>query len=83
MESQLGEVAPRRNEMCSAERGQEIVKRDFVRDIDRREAKTPFVFFTFEEIVISHREVKQVTWRYAGRIMIIILCSGGRDRDSR
>src|SRR5438874_5228110 len=60
--------------MRSAERGQEIVERRFVGQVDNCEAQAPLVMVGVEEIVITHAGVKQVARFDARRIVIHIEC---------
>jgi hypothetical protein len=49
-----------RNVVRSAEGRNEIVKGVLVRQINHLDASTPFVSVTAEEIVVAHRDVKQM-----------------------
>jgi len=44
--------------MRSAERGQEVVERHPIREIDHGQLRTPLALITMEEIVISDGEVE-------------------------
>jgi hypothetical protein len=68
----------RRYVVRAAERGQEIVKRFFVRQIDDRKTETPFARVAVEKIVIADRCVKQISRSDAWRILVVILRSGRR-----
>ena len=83
MKTQLGRVGTWRQEVCSAEGGQKVIKRHFVRNVDRCQTKAPPVLVAAKDIVISHRNVEQVARRDPWRIVIVILGARCRNRDSR
>ena len=58
VKTKFGCISSRCNEMRSAERGQEIVERCFVGQVDDCEAQAPLVRVSVEEIVITHAGVK-------------------------
>ena len=76
-------VRPRCDEMRATERGQEVVQRGLVRQVDDCEPQAPLVTVTVEEIVISHACIEQVPRRDARRIVIVILRSWSRYLESR
>jgi len=82
VETQFGGIGPRRHEVRPAERGQEVVESNFVGDIDGCQAKAPLVLVAAKEIVVSYREIEQVSRRDPRWIFVIILCSRSRNRDS-
>ena len=47
--------------MRPAKRGEEVVQRDFVRQIDHCKAQTPLVPVGVEEIVVARREIKKMS----------------------
>lgn len=57
-----------RHVVRAAERGKEVVQRVLVRQIDHREADAPFVPVAVEQVVVAHREVKQVPRKTLVRI---------------
>jgi hypothetical protein len=61
--------------MSSTESRKKVVQRGFVSDIDGAELQAPLIAVTVEKIVVSNRQIKQVTGRNSGRIMIVILGS--------
>ena len=54
VESQFRRIRARRNEVRSAERGQEVVYRGLVGQVDDREAQAPPVAVRLEQIVIAY-----------------------------
>src|SRR6266481_609520 len=60
MEGQLRRVRPRRDEVRSAKRGQEVVERGLVRQVDNRETDAPLVVVTMEKVIIAHTGIEQV-----------------------
>ena len=58
MKTQLGRVGPWRQEVCSAEGGQEVIKRHFVRNVDRGQTKAPLVLVTAKDIVVSDCDIE-------------------------
>ena len=69
--------------MRPAERGQEIIKRNLVGDVNRGHAEAPLVLVAAKQIVIAHCNVEQVARRDSWRIVIVILGSRCRNRDAR
>lgn len=80
VETQLHRLRSRRYIMRAAERGNEVVQRLVVSQIDHREAQAPFVAVAIEQIVLAHGNVEQVPRSDALRIVVDILRSGRRDR---
>src|ERR1019366_8871908 len=74
----LSRQRARRHIVRPAEGRKEVIQRCFVGNVDRGERKTPFVVVAFEQVVIAHRNIKQVTGRNARRIMVVVLRPGGR-----
>src|SRR6267378_4593049 len=62
----LGGIRARRHKMRAAERRQEVIKRNLVRQVDHCEAQAPLVAIRVEQIVVPDAEIKQVTRRDAG-----------------
>src|SRR3974377_42255 len=83
MKPKLSSVGSRCHEVRSTERGQEIVERNFVGDIDGCKPKAPLVLVTTKKIVVSHGNVEQVTRGNAGRVFVIILGARSGNADSR
>ena len=46
--------------MCSAESRKEIVECNLVRDVNRSQAKTPLVFVSAKEIVVTNGDIEYV-----------------------
>ena len=76
VKTQLCREGAGRNVVGSAEGGEKVIQRDFVRYVDRRELQAPFVFVTVEEVVVSHGKVEEMTWRDASGIVIGIVGAG-------
>jgi hypothetical protein len=68
-----------RHVVGSAEGGEEVVERDFIRHVDDRDASAPFVLVTMEQIVIAQTEIKKVARRNALGIVVIVLCPWRRN----
>jgi len=58
--------------VCAAESRKKVVQRNFVRQIDDREADAPPVAVTVEEIVVPYGEIKQAARLDALRIVVVI-----------
>lgn len=82
VKTQLGRVTPWRYEVRAAKRGQEIVERNLVGDVYGRQPEAPLVLVSAKNVVVSHCDVEQVTRRNTRWIVIIILRSRRRNRDS-
>ena len=80
VETQLHRFRSRRHIMRAAERGNEIVQRLFVRQVDDREAQAPLVTVAIEQIVLAHGNVEHVPRSDALRIVVVVLRSGRRNR---
>ena len=81
VETHLGRVGSRRNEMGSTESREEVVERDLVGQIDNREAQAPLIAISVEEIVFAHRHIKQIP-RFDSRwIQIIVFLAWSRNVD--
>ena len=78
METELSCQRTRCHVVRPAEGRNEIVECVLVRHIDGSQCKTPFVTFSFEQVVVAHRYIKEVTRRDSRRIMIVVFCSGCR-----
>src|SRR5579864_3611686 len=62
--------------MRPAEGGEEVVQRLLVCQVDNREAETPLVAVSIEEVVMAHAKVEQVAWRNALRIVVVVFLAG-------
>ena len=82
VKTQLGGVTPWRYEVCAAKGGQEIVERNLVGDVYGRQPQAPLVFVSAKNVVVSHCDIKQVTRGNTRRIVVVILRSRRRNRDS-
>ena len=69
---------PRRNVMCAAERGKEVVERLFVEEVDGRQLHAPPVTVAVEQIVVAQCEVKQAARLSSLRIVVVVFRSGRR-----
>jgi hypothetical protein len=67
--------------MRSAERRQEVIKSDFVRDVDCGDLCAPPVFICVEQVVITYCEVEKMTGSNTGRVVIVIFGSSRRNFD--
>ena len=63
----------RRNEMRAAEGGQEIVKRLFVRQVDRRQPQRHPLVLGAKQVIRADAQVKQVARCDPRRVVIIVL----------
>jgi hypothetical protein len=70
VEPELRRVCPRRDEVRSTERGQEVVKGSFVCQVDGGQAQAPLEAVTVEQVVVPHTQIKQVARFYARGIVI-------------
>ena len=82
MKTQLRRIRPRRHKVSPAKRGQKVIERDLVCQVDGRETQAPFVTVTVEKIVVAHCHIKQIPRLNAGRIEVIILGTWRWDVDS-
>src|ERR1700756_4170671 len=71
VKAELGRVSPWRQKVSAAKGRQEIVKRNFVGDIDRGYTKAPLVLVAMKDIVLSDGNVEQVARRNTRRIVIV------------
>jgi hypothetical protein len=67
--------------MCAAKRRKEIVKCGFVSYVYNREARTPTVAVAMEKIVIAERDIEQVAWGNAWRIVVVVFSTRLWNRD--
>ena len=75
VEAQFQRFGARRHEVRAAERGEEVVQRFFVGQIDHREAQAPLVAVAVEEIVMADGQVEQIARRNSRRILVVVLGS--------
>ena len=78
VETQFRRLRARRDVVGSAEGGEEVIQRQFVRQIDDREAEAPLVTFSTEQIVLTHGEVKEIARLDPLWIVVVILGSRRR-----
>src|SRR5215470_18193458 len=83
VEAEFKRVGARRNEVCATERGEEVVQRFLIRQVDHREACAPAVTVALEQVVVAYRHVEKITRRNARRVGVVILSSRSRDADPR
>jgi len=81
VEAQLHGFGPRGHVVRPAERGKEVVQRNFIRQVDDREAQAPFVPVAVEEVVIAHAGIKQAARGDPLRIVIVIFFADPWDLD--
>ena len=73
VEAEFTRQCARRDVVRAAERGQEIVERLLVGQVDDCEPQAPLVPVTVEEVVISNGGIKQAPGSNPRRILVIIL----------
>ena len=78
MESDRCSYCARRNIMRSAERREEVVEGLFIRNIDNRQPGAHLVPVAVKNVVMPHRQVKQVTRLNPLRIVIVFFRPGFR-----
>jgi hypothetical protein len=61
VEAQLRRKRARRNVVCSAKGGEEVVQRDAVRDVDRGQLQAPFVFVAVKQVIVADGHVDVTT----------------------
>jgi hypothetical protein len=66
-------IAARRYEMRAAKRGQEVVKREFVGEVEDREAQIGLPLVRVKDVVPTYGHVEEVAWRDPRRIQIVVL----------
>ena len=81
-QADLALVRPRRDEMCAAERGQEVIKRDVVCEVDNGESRHDAVVLSVEEVLGTDGDIKQMPGRDTWRIMVRIRGARGWDTES-
>src|SRR6266852_2077168 len=73
VESQFSGKSSRRDEVGSAERGEEVVKPNLVSHVDDSEAQAPPVMvFGAKQVVITQAGVKQIAWGDSRWIVIVV-----------
>lgn len=77
MKTELHGLRSRCNEVCAAERGQEVVYRGFIRQVDDGEPQAPLVTVAVEKIVVPDARIEQVARRNARRIVVRVVRSRG------
>ncbi len=78
VEPELRRQRARRHIVRPAEGRKKVIQRRFVGYVDGGKRKTPFVMVAFEQVIVAHRNIKQVARRDARRIVIVIFGSGRR-----
>src|ERR1019366_4640242 len=66
------------HKMPPAQGRKEVIQRQLVGHVDGGKRETPFVMISFEQVVVAHRNIKQVPRGDARRIMVVIFSPGGR-----
>jgi hypothetical protein len=67
--------------MCTAERRVKVIRCDLVCEVQHTEAERVMMAVVFvEQVIRADAEVKQVTWRDARRVVIVIRVVGIRKR---
>src|ERR1019366_3821959 len=69
--------------MRAAKRGQEVVQRVVVRQVNDVQLCAPLVFVRLKQVVISDRQVEETSRRDALWIVIVIFGAGRGHRDQR
>src|SRR5207302_858221 len=78
VEAQLHGFRARRDEVRAAERGQEVVQRGLVRQVDDCEPQAPFVAICAEEVVLPNADVEQIA-RFDARGVAVYVKRGTRN----
>src|SRR5580704_2546977 len=76
VEAELHGFRTRRDIVRAAKRGEEVVQRHFVCQIDHREPQTPLVAVAVEEIVLAHADIKEAARGDALWIVIVVFLTG-------
>ena len=76
VEPHLRRISSRRDEVGSAERRQEVVKRDFVGQVDDRKAQAPPVMILSEQVFVSQAGIKEVAGCNSRGIVVVVFCPG-------
>jgi len=66
---------PRRNVMCAAERGKEVVDRLFVEQVDGRQLHAPLIAIAVKQVVVAERQIKQVARLGSLRVVVVVFRS--------
>ena len=69
--------------MRAAERGQEVVQRHSVGQVDDCEVQTPLVTVAVEKVVLSHGQIEEMAGSDPRRIVIVVLGPRGRNLEKR
>ena len=74
VQSEFGGDGSWRNVMCPAECGQKIVKRVFIGDVDHGDPRAYLEAVVSErkQIVIAHRDIKQIALSDPRRVLVIV-----------
>ncbi len=81
VKAQLPGHRPRTDEVRSAKRGEKVVERFLVGDIDDRHSRAPPKAIAVKQVVVSQGNVEQIARRDAWRVLVIVLGAIGRDAD--
>src|SRR5579864_2731566 len=81
VEAELHGFGSRRDVVRPAERGEEVVQRHLVRQVDDREAQTPLVTVTVEEVISAHAGIKQIPWCNPLRVVVVVFLARRRYPD--
>ena len=73
METKLACYGSRRNVVRSTEGGEKVIECVIVGEIDERNLSTPLVTIALEQIVITNRQIEQVTRSNSWWIVIVVL----------
>jgi hypothetical protein len=68
----LRRESPRRDVVCAAERGKEVIQRVFIGDVDTGQLQAPAVCVAFEEVVIADGRVEE-TPRSNARWAVVVI----------
>ena len=76
VETDLPSERTRCDIVCPAEGRKEVVKRIFVGQINRRQARAQFVLVAVEQVVMADRDIEEIPRRDARRIVVVVFGSG-------
>ncbi len=65
--------------MRAAERGEEVVERVLVGDVDGGQVQVHLVVLLVENVVLSERDIEQVARCDAGRIVVVVFSARSRN----
>ena len=73
VEAELCGFGARRHKVCAREAGKKVIQCHFVRQVDHREAQTPTVAVTAEQVFVPDRDIEQVARLDSVGIVVVIL----------